>query len=126
VLPILALITGLVAGTLVAGLTLSIIARRMRSSMVREVTRRVGPVLERRAHALGIEMRNTPEVNVGNDGELEITRDEDELGRLLRVADSIDQHEHAQLGFVDTIRVSKEEVDKHIDESKAKARKSSA
>jgi hypothetical protein len=49
-------------------------------------------------------------VNVSGDGDLQLDAT-DPLTRVLRLADTIDEHEHTQLGFVDTIRVSKEDVD---------------
>lgn len=77
--------------------------------MLREVLARVGPVLERRATALGLASPSSPEVNVGRDGEL-VLEHADGLARLLRLADAIEAHERAQLGYLDTIRVAKDDM----------------
>lgn len=110
--PILVLIAfagGIALGALVA----VIVMQRQRAAMVRELNVRVLPVLERRAVTLNLPTHSAPQVNVSGDGELELDS-ADPLTRVLRLADSIDEHEHAQLGFVDTIRVSKEDVDVKI------------
>jgi hypothetical protein len=106
---VVALAVGIVGGFALAGASFAVMVRRMRAAMVREVVARVGPVLERRAAALGLPSQSSPEVDLGRDGELEV-RHEDGFARLLRLADAINSQEQAQLGYLDTIRVAREDV----------------
>ena len=57
--------------------------------------------------------RARPSVDVGDDGELQV-QERDSFARLMRLADMVEEREHAQLGYVDTIRVSKEGVETSV------------
>jgi hypothetical protein len=105
------------AGIAVGALLAAIAMQRRRSALLHELRVRVLPVLERRAVTLDLPTHSAPQVNVSGDGDLQLET-ADPLTRVLRLADSIDEHEHAQLGFVDTIRVSKDEVYLSVGRSK--------
>lgn len=111
--PTLVFLTGLVAGTLCGAATCAVLARRSRLALGRTLATRVAPILERRAAALGIHARSSPSVDVGHDGDL-VLHGTDAIEQVLRLADAIEEQEHAQLGYVDTIRVSKDEVDANM------------
>lgn len=113
----IALVLGFVTGALCAGVVCAIVVRRTRIALERQVVQRIGPVLERRAAALGVAVPSSPEVGVDpKNGEL-VLRTEDALTRMFRLAETIDNHEQSQLGFLDTIRVSKEEVSAQLVEN---------
>jgi hypothetical protein len=105
-----AIIVAFAAGASVAAALVTWSARRSRGALARRVVSAVRPVLERRAVALGVPLGAT-EVGMRDDGELEIRGAGDELARVLQLADSIDAREQGQLGYLDTVRVSKDAMD---------------
>lgn len=117
ILVFIAFAAGLVLGVIACAIAMG----RRRGALERDLQVRVLPVLERRAHALNLPTTSTPQVNVAGDGELQLDA-ADPSDRVLKLADAIDEHEHTQLGFVDTIRVSKEDVDRGLISVKKKRR----
>jgi hypothetical protein len=106
---VIALILGFLSGVLLSAVGFAALARRNRNRLVQDVRNRMGVTLERRAIALGIPMDSPSAVGVGADGELEV-RHGDELERLMRLAEAIENHEAAQLGYLDTMKVARDQV----------------
>jgi hypothetical protein len=97
------------AGLLVGGVVVALVGSRGRATLKQRVLTHLGPLVDRRAALLGVQADSLTKVDVGSDGELELDGS-DRFERLLQVADIVEEREHAQLGYVDTIRVSKDEV----------------
>ena len=112
-MPPLLIVIGFLAGLVLGAVATVVVMQRRRDAIVRELHQHVLPVLERRAIALNLSTHSTPQVNVSGDGELQLDAT-DPLSRLLAIADAIDDHEHSQVGFLDTIRISKEDVDQQV------------
>lgn len=112
VAPVVALLLGFCTGAVSAGLSVGVLVHRRHIAATRALRERVTPVLERHAGTLGLPVSQTVRVSLGNDGELEVrASDPDPLVSLL---DAIDAHEQGHLGFVDTMRVSRDEVDQQL------------
>lgn len=112
VAPTIALLLGFCTGAISAGLSVGVLVHRRHLAAVRVLRERVTPVLERHANALGLPASQAVRVGLGVDGELEVrSADTDPLMALV---DALDAHEQGHLGFVDTMRVSRDEVDQHL------------
>ncbi len=117
--PPLPTLIAFLAGVLVGAVIVAAVLQRRRAAVMAVMHRRVLPVLERRALMLNIPTQSSPQVNVSGDGELQLDAD-DPWSRVLRLADAIDEHEHSQVGFVDTIRISKNDVDAQVSRTNRK------
>jgi hypothetical protein len=104
------MIIGFVAGAGLAAMVTALLGLRARRAAVKRLTTRVAPLLERQAAALGVATTSNPSVGIGRDGELVVDAD-DEAARLVRLCDAIEERDHGHVGYVDTLRVSKDEVD---------------
>ncbi|MEI8258154.1 MAG: hypothetical protein WCJ30_20955 [Deltaproteobacteria bacterium] len=118
-MPPLLILIAFLAGLVVGGVIVAAVTQRRRAAVTRAMQQRVLPVLERRALTLNLPTQSSPQVNVSGDGELQLDAD-DPWSRVLRLADAIDEHEHSQVGFVDTIRISKNEVDAQVSRTNRK------
>ena len=113
------MVIGFVGGAGLAAVFTALLGLRARREAVRRIVARAAPLLERQAAALGISTTSNPSVGIGRDGELVVDAD-DEAARLLRLCDAIDEKDHGHVGYVDTLRVSKDEVDGLLKQHEAK------
>ncbi len=113
VAPLVLLALVFVGGGVLGAIVGWTVGRASASRAVRALALRVAPVLERRAIALGIATPSSPSVGVGRDGELTIDS-ADVVDRVRRTCDAIDEKETPQLGYVDTLRISKEDVEVYM------------
>jgi hypothetical protein len=119
-----AFVAGIIVGLLVAGALGVVLARRARAALVGEMVDRLSPVLEKRARDLGVSVSIVPSARIGLSGDIEL-REVSGLERLMRLAEAIEEKDHHQLGYVDTLRVSKDEVDAHMPATRTAVRPTS-
>jgi len=120
IVPPLLILIGFLAGLALGMVITATVLQRRRAATVRALQEHVLPVLERRAIALNIPTQSTPQVNFSGDGDLHLD-ESDPMSRVLGLGEAIDDHEHSQVGFLDTIRISKEEVDQQVSASRKKS-----
>lgn len=108
----MALLLGFCCGSVSTGVSVWLVARKRHEAHARRVRERVAPVLERRAAALGLPVSQTVRIGVDHEGELELRGHESDP--LVALAEAIEAHEQGHLGFIDTVRVSRDEVDQNV------------